>query len=53
MLWYGKNVERYWIDEGAYAHLQMTRPQTLSCGMTDSPAGMAAWIIEKWRAWCG
>jgi hypothetical protein len=29
LLRYWKNVERYWIDEGAYAHLQMTRPQTL------------------------
>ena len=53
MLRYWKNVERYWIDEGAYAHLQMTRPQTLSYAMTDSPAGMAAWIVEKWRAWSG
>ena len=53
MLRYWKNVERYWIDEGAYCHQQMTRPQTLAIGMTDSPAGLAAWIIEKWRAWCG
>jgi pimeloyl-ACP methyl ester carboxylesterase len=53
MLRYWKNVERYWIDEGAYCHQQMTRPQTLAVGMSDSPAGLAAWIIEKWRAWCG
>ena len=53
MLRYWKNVERYWIDEGAYCHQQMTRPQTLAVGMTDSPVGLAAWIIEKWRAWCG
>ncbi len=53
MLRYWKNVENYWIDEGAYCHQQMTRPQTLAIGMTDSPAGLAAWIIEKWRAWCG
>jgi microsomal epoxide hydrolase len=53
MLWYWKNVERYWIDEGGYAHLQMTRPQTLSYAVTDSPLGMAAWIVEKWRAWSG
>ncbi len=53
LLRYWKNVEQYWIDEGAYAHVQMTRPQTLSIGITDSPAGMAAWIVEKWRAWCG
>ena len=53
MLRYWKNVERYWIDEGAYCHQQMTRPQTLAVGMSDSPAGLAAWIIEKWRAWSG
>lgn len=53
MLRYWKNVEQYWIDEGAYCHQQMTRPQTLAIGMTDSPVGLAAWIIEKWRAWCG
>ena len=45
--------KRYWIDEGAYCHQQMTRPQTSAVGMTDSPAGLAAWIIEKWRAWSG
>jgi len=53
LLRYWKNVERYWIDEGAYAHVQQTRPQTLSYAITDSPAGMAAWIVEKWRAWSG
>ena len=53
ILRYWKNVEKYWIDEGAYCHQQMTRPQTLSVGMTDSPVGLAAWIVEKWRAWSG
>ncbi|GAA0413113.1 epoxide hydrolase [Microbispora corallina] len=41
-----------WDDEeGAYAHLQATRPQTLGYGLTDSPAALAAWIVEKFRAW--
>ena len=31
----------------------MTRPQTLAVGMGDSPAGLASWIIEKWRGWSG
>ena len=31
----------------------MTRPQTLSLAISDSTVGMAAWIIEKWRAWSG
>lgn len=37
--------------EGGYAHLQSTRPQTLSYAMNDSPAGVAAWIIEKFGLW--
>jgi pimeloyl-ACP methyl ester carboxylesterase len=43
--------ERWDVDEGAYAHLQQTKPQTLAYGLTDSPVGLAAWIIEKFRAW--
>jgi pimeloyl-ACP methyl ester carboxylesterase len=41
--------------EGAYAAEQGTKPQTLAYAMTDSPAGLAAWIVEKFRAWsdCG
>ena len=41
--------------EGGYAHIQGTKPQTLSYGLNDSPAGMAAWIVEKYRTWsdCG
>jgi pimeloyl-ACP methyl ester carboxylesterase len=35
----------------AYWHVQSTRPQTLAVGLTDSPAGLAAWIIDKWREW--
>jgi pimeloyl-ACP methyl ester carboxylesterase len=38
-------------EEGAYAHIQATKPLTLAVGLNDSPAGLAAWIIEKWRAW--
>jgi pimeloyl-ACP methyl ester carboxylesterase len=37
--------------EGAYAHVQRTRPQTLSYGLNDSPSGLASWIVEKWRNW--
>jgi len=31
--------------------LQSTKPQTLAYGLTDSPVGLAAWIVEKFRAW--
>ena len=43
--------ERWWQQEGGYAHVQGTTPQTLACGLNDSPAGLAAWIVEKFRAW--
>jgi len=44
-------TERWEEDEGAYGHQQATRPQTLAYGLNDSPAGLAAWIVEKFRAW--
>lgn len=37
--------------EGGYAIIQSTRPQSLSYGMNDSPAGLAGWIIEKFYGW--
>jgi pimeloyl-ACP methyl ester carboxylesterase len=51
--------ERTYIDatetwketEGAYAHQHRTKPQTLAYGLNDSPVGVAAWILEKFRAW--
>ncbi|HTW06786.1 MAG TPA: epoxide hydrolase, partial [Acidimicrobiales bacterium] len=42
-------------SEGAYVAMHRTKPQTAAFGLTDSPAGLAAWIVEKLRAWsdCG
>ncbi|MDC0674565.1 epoxide hydrolase family protein [Nannocystis radixulma] len=37
--------------EGAYAAIHATRPHTISAGLNDSPAGLAAWIGEKFAAW--
>ncbi|MFD5828071.1 epoxide hydrolase family protein [Lentzea sp. NPDC060358] len=55
--------ERTWLaswpawsgTEGAYASMHRTRPQTAAYGLSDSPVGLAAWIVEKMRAWsdCG
>lgn len=45
-----------WLkEETGYQWIQGTRPQTLAFALTDSPAGLAAWIVEKFRAWsdCG
>jgi len=36
----------------AYFNLHSTKPQTLGYGLNDSPAGLAAWIVEKFQAWC-
>jgi pimeloyl-ACP methyl ester carboxylesterase len=38
-------------EETGYQWIQGTRPQTLAFGLTDSPAGLAAWIIEKFHIW--
>ncbi len=43
--------ERWWIREQGYKQIQRTKPQTLSFGLADSPTGLAAWILEKWRSW--
>jgi pimeloyl-ACP methyl ester carboxylesterase len=42
----------YWaFAEGAYAMIQGTKPATLAVGLNDSPAGLAAWILEKFHGW--
>jgi pimeloyl-ACP methyl ester carboxylesterase len=43
---------RLWgqAEHGYYA-IQSTKPQTLGYALNDSPAGLAAWILEKWRSW--
>ena len=49
-------AQRDWMaTEGGYIAIQGTRPQTLGFALNDSPVGLLAWIVEKWRAWsdCG
>ena len=42
----------HWLDaETGYTLIQATRPQTLAYGLSDSPAGLAAWIVEKFHVW--
>ncbi|HEV3012890.1 MAG TPA: epoxide hydrolase [Actinomycetota bacterium] len=38
-------------DMMGYSQIQATRPQTLAYGLTDSPAGQLAWIVEKFKEW--
>ncbi len=47
--------DKWFADEGGYNHIQGTKPQTLAYGLNDSPVGLAAWIVEKYRTWsdCG
>jgi pimeloyl-ACP methyl ester carboxylesterase len=43
---------KYYVDwDSGYSKQQSTRPQTVGYGLTDSPAGQAAWILEKFWAW--
>jgi pimeloyl-ACP methyl ester carboxylesterase len=48
---YFTDLEQWAANEGAYMHQHRTKPQTLGYGLTDSPAGMAGWITEKYRDW--
>lgn len=44
-------VEAWTAEEGGYAQEQATKPATLGAALSDSPAGLAAWIAEKIVAW--
>ncbi len=44
-------LKKYRAEGSAYARQQGTRPQTLGYGLADSPAGQAAWIVEKYQSW--
>ncbi len=46
-----KKLDRDQQVEDGYRTVQATRPQTLSYAMNDSPVGVAAWLIEKFRSW--
>lgn len=48
---YNDQLRNWAQEETGYQWIQGTKPQTLAFAMTDSPAGLAAWIVEKFRAW--
>ena len=52
---YKEQLANFLKEEAGYQAIQGTKPQTLAFGLSDSPAGLAAWIIEKFRTWsdCG
>lgn len=39
------------IEESGYMHIQATKPETVGVGLSDSPAGLAAYILEKFSTW--
>lgn len=44
--------DRAWrTREAAYSRVQRTKPDSLTVAQSDSPAGLAAWIVEKFRTW--
>jgi len=46
-----KTAETWMAKEGAYARIHATKPITIAYGLNDSPAGLCAWIIEKFNTW--
>ena len=46
-----ERIARYMDDGSGYASIQSTRPQTLAYGLTDSPVGQLAWIVERFQEW--
>ncbi len=44
-------LQNYMNEQMGYVHVQTTRPQTLAHGLTDSPVGQLAWIVEKFKEW--
>jgi pimeloyl-ACP methyl ester carboxylesterase len=44
-------MQRFQAEEAGYAHEQATKPQTLGVALNDSPAGLLAWTLEKFRTW--
>src|SRR5262245_10759963 len=45
------HAQQFLKDETGYQRIQGTKPQTLAYALNDSPAGLAAWIVEKFRTW--
>ncbi len=48
---YQRELQYWQSEETGYHAIQGTKPQTLAYALTDSPAGLAAWIVEKFHTW--
>ena len=47
-----KARQQFQAEETGYQQIQGTKPQTIGIALNDSPLGLAAWIVEKFRTWC-
>jgi len=45
------DMAKYFETDSGYMQIQSTKPQTIGYALEDSPAGLAAWIVEKFRSW--
>ncbi|NEN07191.1 epoxide hydrolase [Diaminobutyricibacter tongyongensis] len=48
---YLEGVDRYDRADGGYSEIMLTRPDTIAAALGDSPAGLLAWIADKWHDW--
>jgi pimeloyl-ACP methyl ester carboxylesterase len=48
---FAQRAQQWYDEKGGYWHVQATQPQTLGFGLNDSPIGLAAWLIDKYRNW--
>lgn len=48
---FARLAQQWLLSEGGYEVIQSTKPQTLAFSLQDSPVGLCAWILEKFRAW--
>jgi pimeloyl-ACP methyl ester carboxylesterase len=46
-----ERITAFLAEESGYSQIQSTRPQTLAYGLTDSPVGQLAWIMDKFQSW--
>jgi pimeloyl-ACP methyl ester carboxylesterase len=43
--------QKQFMNDGAYAMVQSTRPRSLAAGFNDSPVGLASWIVDRFHSW--
>jgi len=49
---YLERLKKVFMTDGAYAAVQASKPASLAPALTDSPSGLAAWIVDRFHSWC-